>query len=98
MITDSGCRSRRTRFLDRLRPDSPIVLADPCHLRYFANFHVEAMSLGADFGGYLVLHPDGRTQLFHDNRLPRTVEAAHVDEHKPIHWYDGQTPGVGPRG
>ena len=98
MITASGCRSRRTRLLDRLRPSVPIVLADVFHLRYFANFHIEAMSLGADFGGFLVLHPDGRTQLFHDNRVPKSVEAAFVDERTPIHWYDGQTPGVGPRG
>jgi len=74
------------------------VLGDVCHLRYFANFHVEAMSLGADFGGFLVLHPDGRTQLYHDNRLPKSVAAAFVDERTPIHWYDGQSPGVGPRG
>lgn len=98
MITTEGCRNRRTRFLDRLRPTGPVVFADVFHLRYFANFYVEAMSLGADFGGFLVLHPDGRTQLFHDNRVPKTVEAAHVDERTPIHWYDGQSPGVGPRG
>lgn len=98
MITAEGCRARRTRFLERLRLTTPVVLADVCHLRYFANFHVEALSLGADFGGFLVLHPDGRTQLFHDNRLPRSVEAAFVDERKPVHWYDGQSPGAGPRG
>jgi len=98
MITAEGCRTRRTRFLDRLRPAAPVVLADPFHLRYFANFHVEAISLGADFGGFLVLQPDGRTQLFHDNRVPKSVESAHVDDRKAIHWYDGQSPGVGPRG
>lgn len=98
MITAEGCRARRARFLDRLRPSSPVVLANACHLRYFANFHVEAISLGADFGGLLVLYPDGRTQLFHDNRVPKSVEAAFVDERTPIHWYDGQSPGAGPRG
>ena len=98
MITCEGCRTRRQRFLDRLKPTEPVVLADIFHLRYFANFHVDAISLGADFGGFLVLQPDGRTQLFHDNRVPKSVEAAFVDERKPIHWYDGQSPGVGPRG
>jgi Xaa-Pro dipeptidase len=98
MITADGCRARRTRFLDRLQPAGPIVLADTFHLRYFANFHVEAMSLGADFGGMLVLEPDGRTQLFHDNRMPKSVEFAFIDERKAIHWYDGQSPGAGPRG
>jgi Xaa-Pro dipeptidase len=98
MITSDGCKSRRQRFLDRLKPAGPVVLGDVCHLHYLANFHVEAMSLGADFGGFLVLHPDGRTQLFHDNRLPKSVEAAFVDERQAIHWYDGQSPGAGPRG
>lgn len=98
MITADGCRARRGRLLQRLQPASPLVLADPAHFRYFANFYVEPISLGADFSGYLVLQPDGRTQLFHDNRLPKSVEAAHVDERTPIKWYDGQTPGIGPRG
>jgi hypothetical protein len=97
MLTADGCRARRQRFLDRLKPAGPVLLADPIHLRYFANFHVEAMSLGADFGGLLLLRPDGHATLFHDNRLPKTVELAHADERKPVHWYDGQTPGVGPR-
>jgi Xaa-Pro dipeptidase len=96
MLTADGCRTRRRRFLDRLRPAGPVLLADPVHLRYFANFHVEAHSLGADFGG-LLLRPDGHATLFHDNRAPKTVERAHADERKPVHWYDGQTPGVGPR-
>ena len=69
MITSEGCRARRQRFLDRLKPTGPVVLADAFHLRYLANFHIEAISLGADFGGFLVLQPDGRTQLFHDNRV-----------------------------
>ena len=97
MLTADGCRTRRQRFLDRLRPAGPVLLADPIHLRYFANFHVEAQSLGADFGGLLLLRPDGHATLFHDNRVPKTAELAHADERKPIHWYDGQTPGVGPR-
>ena len=28
----------------RLKPGHAVVLADPIHLRYFANFHVEAIS------------------------------------------------------
>jgi Xaa-Pro aminopeptidase len=56
------------------------------------------MSLGADFGGILVIHPDGRSQLFHDNRMPKSVKAGFVDEWQAIPWYDGQSPGSGPRG
>ena len=53
--------------------------------------------MGADFGGVLELHRDGRAILWHDNRLPKSVEEAHVDERKVVPWYDGQSPGRGPR-
>ncbi|MCS6865568.1 MAG: Xaa-Pro peptidase family protein [Gemmataceae bacterium] len=97
MLTADGCRTRRQRFLERLQPTHPVVLADPIHLRYFANFHVEANSMSADFGGLLVIHPDGSTLLYHDNKLPKTVELAHVDERRPLTWYTGQQPETSPR-
>jgi Xaa-Pro aminopeptidase len=89
MLTAEGCRSRRQRFLERLKPAHPVVLADPIHLRYFANLYVEAVSSSADFGGLLVLQPDGRATLYHDNKLPG-VGAAFADEKKPLTWYTGQ--------
>ena len=98
MLTPDGYRTRRGRLLDRLKPGHALVLADPLYLRYFAGFHVEPFSLGADFGGLLVLHPDGRTTLYHDDRLPKTVESARVDERIAVPWYDGQAPAHGPRG
>jgi Xaa-Pro aminopeptidase len=73
------------------------VLADPIHLRYLANFHVDPFSLGADFGGLLAVRPDGHATLYHDGRLPESVQAAHADRREVIPWYDGQTPGRGPR-
>lgn len=97
MLTADGCRGRRRRLLDRLRPAGPAVLADPNHLQYFAGFHVEPMSLGAGFGGVLVVRPDGHATLYHDNRLPKSVEAAHADEREVVPWYDGRSPGRGPR-
>ena len=61
----------------RGRIDVPaLVLADPIHLRYLANFHVDPFSLGADFGGVLVVRPDGHATLYHDRRLPESVQAA----------------------
>jgi Xaa-Pro dipeptidase len=97
MLTAEGCRARRERLLNRLRPAGPLVLGDPIHLRYLANFHVDPFSLGGDFGGLLVLRPDGGTTLFHDDRLPATVKQAAADEIKVVPWYDGQSPGRGPR-
>ncbi len=98
MLTAEGCRARRQRLLERLKPTQPVVLTDPIHLRYFANFHVEALSQTADFGGLLVIRPDGHASLFHDAKLPKTVELAHVDERTPLPWYTGQEPGKGERG
>jgi Xaa-Pro dipeptidase len=98
MLTAEGCRARRQRLTDLLRAKEEIVLANPIHLRYFANFHVDAISQHADFGGLLVIRPDGHVSLFHDSRMPKPVELAHADERTPISWYTGQEPGAGPRG
>jgi Xaa-Pro aminopeptidase len=100
MLTAEGCSQRRNRLLDALRGrlDVPeFVLADPVHLRYLANFFVDPFSLGADYGGLLVIGRDGRATLYHDNRLPPTVQSAHVDRREIVPWYDGQSPGRGPR-
>src|SRR5687767_14144550 len=99
MLTADGCRARRARLWQALRDrDMPeLVLADPIHLRYLANFHVDPFSLGADYGGLLVLRPDGHATLYHDRRLPESVQAAHGDRREVVPWYDGQTPGRGPR-
>jgi Xaa-Pro aminopeptidase len=64
---------------------------------YLANFHVDPFSLGGDFGGVLLLRPDGHAKLIHDNRLPASVKEAHVEETVVVPWYDGQSPGRGPR-
>ena len=97
MLTAEGCTARRLRFLDRLQPAGPVVLTDPIHLRYFANAYVDPFSLGADFGGLLKIDPDGRTTLVHDHRVSKSIEAAFVDERIALPWYDGQSPGTGPR-
>lgn len=99
MITADGCRARRQRLADLLRlgPAEPLCLGDANHLRYFANFHVDPISLGAGFGGLLHVRGDGHATLYHGDKLPKSVEAAHVDERFPVAWYDGQSPGRGPR-
>src|SRR5262245_5124438 len=100
MLTADGCRQRRLRFWERLGdwPDGDHVrLADPLHLTYLANFHVEPISLNAGFGGTLILRRDGHAKLLHDDRLKSYASAAHVEERSQVRWYDGQTPGQGPR-
>jgi len=97
MLTAEGCRQRRQRLLDALTPTEPLVLTDPLHLRYLANFYVDPFSLGADFFGVLILSPDGKTKVVHDGRLPSSIAQAHVDESEVVKWYDGQSPGKGYR-
>ncbi len=97
MLTAAGCQARRRRLLAALQHDGPLLLADPLNLRYFADFQVDPVSLGADFGGLLLLRPDGHATVFHDSKLPKTVEACHVDERVPVKWYDGQSPELLPR-
>jgi Xaa-Pro aminopeptidase len=97
MLTAEGCKSRRERFLAQLKPQHAIVLADPLHLRYFANCHVDGVSMSADFGALLVIQPSGHTTLYHDSKLPKSVELSHVDERKALPWYSGQEAAVAPR-
>lgn len=100
MLTAEGCRQRRRRFLDRLDPQPEhgyLLLSDPIHLIYLANFFVDPFSLGAGFRGYLLLRTDGHTKLIHENRLPKSAEEAHIDERRVVAWYDGQAPARGPR-
>jgi len=100
MLSAEGCRARRQRLWDVISAAARVpalVLADPIHLRYFANFYVDPFSLGADFGGLLVIRPDGYATVYHDRRLPESVQSAHVDQREIVPWYDGQSPGQGPR-
>ena len=100
MLSAIGCLQRRQRLWQLLDPppDSDhLILSDPLHLTYLANFWVDPISLGAGFPAYLLLRKDGHAKLLHDNRLPASVAQAHVEERRVIPWYDGQTPGHGPR-
>ncbi len=97
MLTAEGCRTRRQRFLEEIKPAAPLVLTDPVHLRYLANFHVDPFHFSGDQGGLLLLRPDGSTKLWHDNKLPGSVKQAHVDEVVVVPWYDGLSPGRGIR-
>ena len=100
MLTAEGCLQRRQRLWSRLDPppDSDhLRLSDPIHLMYLANFHVDPFSLGAGFGGYLLLRQDGHAKLLHDNRLPASVAESRVEERSVVPWYTGQAPARGPR-
>ena len=100
MLSADGCRQRRLRLWQELdpKPESDhLRLADPIHLVYLANFFVDPFSLGGGFGGYLLLRKDGHATVIYDNRLPKSVEQAHVDNRRIVAWYDSQSPAHGPR-
>jgi Xaa-Pro dipeptidase len=101
MLTADGCRQRRLRLFERLQlaeNTDHLVLGDRAHLRYFANFSVDPISLAGDFAGLLAVRRDGHATLFHDNRIPVfSIKNAQVDEFQAVPWYDGQSPGRIPR-
>jgi Metallopeptidase family M24 len=100
MLTAEGCRSRRARLWQQLDPPPEgdhVRLTDPIHLVYLASFWVDPFSLGAGFGGCLMVRKDGHAKLLQDNRLPKSVQQAQVEDRMVVPWYDGQSPGRGPR-
>jgi Xaa-Pro aminopeptidase len=101
MLDAKWCQDRRHRFLETLDFASSgheyVRLTDPIHLNYLANFHVEPISLNAGSNAVLILRKDGHTQLIHDDRQASYAALAHADEKTCVPWYDGQSPGRGPR-
>ena len=100
MLSAEGCQRRRERMWQQVDPKPEgdyLLLADPIHLMYLANFWIDPFSLGTDFGAFLLLRKDGHATLIHDKRSPKSVEQAHADGRHVMNWYDGQSPGKGPR-
>lgn len=100
MLTAEGCRRRRERLWAKLDPPPEsdyLVLGDPIHLAYFANYWIDPISLGTNFPGYLIIRKDGHGKLLQVDRAPKSTKFAHADEVRAIAWYDGQTPAHGPR-
>ncbi|HEX5269937.1 MAG TPA: Xaa-Pro peptidase family protein [Gemmataceae bacterium] len=100
MLSAEGCRQRRQRLWQQLdpKPDGDhLVLSDPAHLTYLANFTVDPISSAAGFRGYLILRNDGQAKLIYDNRLPKSVAEAHVEDRRVVPWYDSIHPATGPR-
>ncbi len=99
LLSAEGCHQRRQRFWQEASflTEDRVLIGQPIHLMYLANFYVDPFSLGGGFGGYLLLRRDGHATLIHDNRLPASVKEAHVDVREVVNWYDGQSPGHEPR-
>lgn len=97
MLEQAWCARRRHRLIEALRPAQTLWFDQPDTLRYLAGFHVDPCSLGAGFGGVLALHPDGSSELWHDDRLPDSAPDCHVTERHEVPWYNGRIPPAGNR-
>jgi len=91
MLTAEGCAGRRARLWGALpRPCDLLVVGDPAHLIYLANFAPSPFSFrSADAGAVLILEP-GRSTLVADNLCGPYLDEAHVDEVVAPAWYEGK--------
>jgi Xaa-Pro aminopeptidase len=91
MLTAEGCAARRQRLWDALpSPCDILIIADPQHLVYFANFAPSPFTFRtSDATALLILEPDKAT-LVADNLQKPFTDEAHVDEVVAPAWYEGK--------
>lgn len=92
MLTEEGCRRRRERLWQMVAEDCQWVLvSDPKHLVYFANFWKSPFTYSAsDAGAMLLLRRGGEAVLIGDNLTAEAADEAHVDRRVLPTWYDGK--------
>lgn len=93
MLTADGCRERRARLWAALE-DEPdwILVSEPRHLMYFANFYATPFIFRTqNASALLLLGADGTSALLTDNMLAVYAEKAHVDVRLVAEWYNGRT-------
>jgi len=89
MLTDLGCRQRRSRLWERI-PDEIewLLVGDARHVQYLSGFRVNPLSFSADQKGLLLLKRGGRTLLLADNFTKRSAGCPYfVDDEIIIPWY-----------
>jgi Xaa-Pro aminopeptidase len=91
MLTANGCRDRRARLWAALEEKPEwILLSEPRHLMYFANFYASPFTFRPqNASALLVLGADGTSTLITDNMLKVFADKAHVDERIVAEWYNG---------
>jgi Xaa-Pro aminopeptidase len=92
MLTADGCRERRTRLWAAM-PERPewMLLSEPRHLMYFANFYASPFIFRTqNASALLILGADGSSTLLTDNMLGIYAARAHVDERVAADWYVGR--------
>ena len=89
-LTEAGCRARRARLWAVLPDDVEWVLvADPRHVQYLANFWVQPLSFSGGERGLLLLERGGKATILADNFTVRSaVHEPFVDREVVETWYD----------
>jgi Xaa-Pro aminopeptidase len=92
MLTKDGCLSRRRRLWEVVDPQIQwLLIADPRHVNYLANFWIHPLSFSAGERGLLLLERDNGATLLCDNlALGSSSAEPHVDQQVVDPWYDHQ--------
>lgn len=91
MLTAEGCAARRRRLWNALPTECDLLLVgDPSHLIYFANYVPSPFVFRTVESGALLILEPGRSILVADDMLGPFLERAHVDERFAPTWYDGR--------
>jgi Xaa-Pro aminopeptidase len=90
MLTKEGCASRRRRLWDTVPADVQwLLIADPRHVNYLANFWVHPLSFSAGERGWLLLERDNGATLLSDNfSIGSSASEPHCDRQVVDEWYD----------
>src|SRR4030042_1467394 len=90
MLSEEGCRGRRTRLWEALpREVQWVLVADPRHVNYLSGFWVNPVSFSSGERGFLYLERDGEAILLCDNfTLKSAIGGAFVDRTIVEPWYD----------
>jgi Xaa-Pro aminopeptidase len=93
MLTKEGCLSRRRRLWEAVDPQIEwLLVADPRHVNYLANFWIHPLSFSAGERGLLLLERDNGATLLCDNlALGSSSADPHVDRQVIETWYDHQS-------
>ena len=90
MLSEEGCRGRKTRLWEALpREVQWVLIADPRHVNYLCGFWVNPVSFSSGERGFLYLERDGEAVLLCDNfTLKSAIGGAFVDRQVVEPWYD----------
>ena len=94
MLTPEGCAARRRRLWDTEAANgcSALIVGQPAHLVYFANYLPSPFEFRTNEQVALLVLEPLKATLVADNLLEPYLDEAHVDAIDAPTWYDGQKP------